>query len=133
MIRPGSHRRQATALKKTEARWKNWTGVFKEKGIYDDVVTRSLMVLRALIYQPSGAIVAAPTTSLPEELGGERNWDYRYCWLRDATLTLMALMNGGYVEEARRWRRWLLNTIGGDPSQIQIMYGIGGSSASPRC
>ncbi len=122
----------AAALKRTEARWKEWTGVFKEKGPYEDVVRRSLMVLRALIYQPSGAIVAAPTTSLPEELGGERNWDYRYCWLRDATLTLLALMNGGYVFEAKRWRRWLLNSIGGDPSQIQIMYGIGGEQRIPE-
>ena len=105
--------------------------VFTPHGLYADVVMCSLMVLRALIYQPSGAIVAAPTTSLPEELGGERNWDYRYCWLRDATLTLMALMNGGYVTEAKRWRRWLLNAIGGDPSQIQIMYGIGGEQRIP--
>ena len=122
----------AAALKQTEDRWKTWTSVFKDDGQYREVVMRSLMVLRALIYQPSGAIVAAPTTSLPEELGGERNWDYRYCWLRDATLTLLALMNGGYVREAKRWRRWLLNAIGGDPSQIQIMYGIGGEQRIPE-
>ena len=120
------------ALKRTEERWHQWTGVFKERGPYEEVVIRSLAVLRALIYEPSGAIVAAPTTSLPEEIGGERNWDYRYCWLRDATLTLLALMNGGYMHEAKRWRRWLLNAMGGDPSQIQIMYGIGGEQRIPE-
>ena len=120
------------ALTRTEERWGHWTGVFKERGPYEDVVMRSLMVLRALIYEPSGAIVAAPTTSLPEEIGGERNWDYRFCWLRDATLTLLALMNGGYMHEAKRWRRWLLNAMGGDPSQIQIMYGIGGEQRIPE-
>ncbi len=112
--------------------WSQWTGVFRERGPYEDVIMRSLTVLRALIYEPSGAIVAAPTTSLPEEIGGERNWDYRYCWLRDATLTLLALMNGGYMHEAKRWRRWLLNAMGGDPSQIQIMYGIGGEQRIPE-
>ena len=123
----------AAALKRTEQRWQSWTGVFKEHGgQYHAIVMRSLMVLRALIYQPSGAIVAAPTTSLPEEIGGERNWDYRFCWLRDATFTLLALMNGGYVNEAKRWRRWLLNAVGGDPSQIQIMYGIGGEQRIPE-
>ncbi len=122
----------AAALKQTEARWSSWTGLSNAAGPYRETVLRSLMVLRALIYQPSGAIVAAPTTSLPEELGGERNWDYRYCWLRDATLTLLALMNGGYMDEAKRWRRWLLNSIGGDPSQIQIMYGIGGEQRIPE-
>ena len=120
------------ALKRTEERWHQWTSVFKDSGPYSTVVMRSLTVLRALIYQPSGAIVAAPTTSLPEEIGGERNWDYRYCWLRDATLALLALMNGGYMNEAKRWRRWLLNAIGGDPTQIQIMYGIGGEQRLPE-
>ena len=121
-----------SVLKRTQALWSGWTGQSKVGGPYREIVLRSLMVLRALIYEPSGAIVAAPTTSLPEELGGERNWDYRYCWLRDATLSLLALMNGGYVEEAKRWRRWLLNAIGGDPSQIQIMYGIGGEQRIPE-
>ena len=122
----------SAALKWTEERWQQWTGVFTQGGRYEEIVLRSLMVLRALIYQPSGAIVAAPTTSLPEEIGGERNWDYRYCWLRDATLTLLALMNGGYMEEAKRWRRWLLNAIGAGPSQLQMIYGIGGEQPVPE-
>ena len=87
---------------------------------------RSLITLKALTYQPTGGIVAAPTTSLPELLGGTRNWDYRYCWLRDSTFTLLALMNSGYYEEAKDWRAWLLRAVAGDPSQIQIMYGIAG-------
>ena len=120
------------ALRTAQELWSRWSSRAGVGGPYREIVLRSLMVLRALIYHPSGAIVAAPTTSLPEELGGERNWDYRYCWLRDATLTLLALMNGGYVGEAKRWRRWLLNAIGGDPSQIQIMYGIGGEQRIPE-
>lgn len=87
---------------------------------------RSLIVLKALTYAPTGGIVAAPTTSLPEQLCGPRNWDYRYCWLRDATFTLMALMNSGYFDEARRWRDWLLRAVAGSPSQMQILYGITG-------
>ena len=87
---------------------------------------RSLITLKALTYGPTGGIVAAPTTSLPEQIGGERNWDYRYCWLRDATLTLLALMNAGYYEEAQAWRDWLLRAVAGSPEQLQIMYGIGG-------
>ena len=102
-------------LEQTEARWVDWTKTFDHDGPYKTIVLQSLITLRALIYEPSGAIVAAPTTSLPEELGGERNWDYRYCWLRDATFTLLALMNGGYVNEAKNWRLWLLRSIGGDP------------------
>ena len=84
------------------------------------------MVLKALTYAPTGGIVAAPTTSLPEKIGGERNWDYRYCWLRDATLTLLAFLNAGYLEEARAWRVWLLRAAAGDPSALQIMYGVAG-------
>ena len=93
---------------------------------YASAVTRSLITLKALIYSPTGGIVAAPTTSLPEWIGGPRNWDYRICWLRDATLTLLALMNSGYYEEARAWRDWLLRAAAGSPSQMQIMYGLAG-------
>ena len=89
-------------------------------------MTRSLITLKALTYAPTGGIVAAPTTSVPEHLGGSRNWDYRYCWLRDATLTLLALMNAGYYGEAKAWRDWLLRAAAGAPSQLQIMYGIAG-------
>jgi GH15 family glucan-1,4-alpha-glucosidase len=91
-----------------------------------DVLVRSLMVLRALIYEPTGGIVAAPTTSQPEWVGGVRNWDYRYCWLRDATLTLLALLHADYEEEAAAWRRWLIRAVAGDPADIQIMYGVAG-------
>jgi len=87
---------------------------------------RSLVVLKGLTYAPTGGIVAAPTTSLPEQLGGVRNWDYRYCWLRDTTFTLLALMNAGYYDEARRWRDWLFRAVAGSPDQLQIMYGLGG-------
>jgi GH15 family glucan-1,4-alpha-glucosidase len=90
------------------------------------------VTLRALTFQPSGGIVAAPTTSLPEQLGGSRNWDYRFCWLRDATFALMALMSSGYAKEAFRWRQWLARAIGGEPALVQILYGIGGERSSPE-
>jgi GH15 family glucan-1,4-alpha-glucosidase len=89
-------------------------------------VHQSLLVLKALTYQPTGGIVAAPTTSLPEQIGGERNWDYRYCWLRDATLTLLTMLNAGYRAEAVHWRKWLLRAVAGDPEDLQIMYGLAG-------
>jgi GH15 family glucan-1,4-alpha-glucosidase len=114
------------ALADTERLWKAWTGRSQYKGEHADAVNRSLIVLKAMVYRPSGGIVAAPTASLPEEIGGVRNWDYRFCWLRDATLTLDALMEGGYVDEAKAWRRWFMRATAGDPAEIQIMYGVRG-------
>jgi GH15 family glucan-1,4-alpha-glucosidase len=113
-------------LKRTEEFWIDWSGKNKIKGTWDQAVTRSLITLKALIYAPTGGMAAAPTTSLPEWIGGVRNWDYRFCWLRDATLTLLSLMNAGYYDEAKMWRDWLLRAAAGSPSQIQIMYGIRG-------
>src|SRR5438105_6510598 len=115
------------ALRDTERFWKKWTKRCHRKTRWDDAVIRSLVVLKGLTYAPTGGIVAAATTSLPEQIGGVRNWDYRYCWLRDATLTLIALMHSGYIEEARSWRRWLLRAIAGSPAQMQIMYGVSGA------
>jgi GH15 family glucan-1,4-alpha-glucosidase len=114
------------ALIETEKAWRDWSGRCTYEGAYKEVVVRSLLTLKALTYQATGGIVAAPTTSLPEQLGGPRNWDYRFCWLRDATLTLMALMAGGYYDEAQAWRDWLHRSIAGAPDQLQIMYGIAG-------
>jgi GH15 family glucan-1,4-alpha-glucosidase len=114
------------ALEDTETYWREWAFQCREVGEWSQAVRRSLITLKALIYEPTGGIVAAPTTSLPEQLGGIRNWDYRFCWLRDATLTLLAFMNAGYYEEARAWRDWLLRAVAGAPEQAQIMYGIGG-------
>ena len=110
----------------TDAFWAEWSGRATSQGPYADVVKRSLLTLKALTYAPTGGIVAAPTTSLPEALGGPRNWDYRYCWIRDATFTLYAFINAGYDEEATAWKEWLLRAVAGTPSQLQIMYGIGG-------
>jgi GH15 family glucan-1,4-alpha-glucosidase len=114
-----------SSLAGTEAFWNEWIQHGGE-GDWADVLGRSLVTLKALTYAPTGGLVAAPTTSLPERLGGTRNWDYRYCWVRDATLTLLALMNAGYYEEARAWRDWLLRAAAGAPAQLQIMYGVGG-------
>ncbi|HEY3699525.1 MAG TPA: glycoside hydrolase family 15 protein [Spongiibacteraceae bacterium] len=115
-----------TALEQTEAEWQRWSATFVLKTPWHEQILRSLITLRALIYMPTGGVVAAPTTSLPELLGGVRNWDYRYCWVRDATLTLVTLMNAGFYEEAQAWRRWLLRAVAGSPEQLQIMYGIAG-------
>jgi GH15 family glucan-1,4-alpha-glucosidase len=113
-------------LSRTTRLWRDWSGRSSSGEKYAPVVRRSLITLKALTYRPTGGIVAAPTTSLPEQIGGMRNWDYRHCWLRDATFSLQALMNGGYYEEAHAWRDWLLRAVAGDPSQVQIMYGIAG-------
>ncbi len=110
----------------TERFWTRWAAKSQIKGPWNEAVTRSLITLKALTYAPTGGMVAAATTSLPEQIGGKRNWDYRFCWLRDATLTLLALMNAGYYEEANKWRDWLLRAVAGSPKQMQIMYGIGG-------
>jgi GH15 family glucan-1,4-alpha-glucosidase len=122
---PGRLDTQA-ALSETETFWRQWTSRCTDLGEWTAAVRRSLITLKALTYKPTGGIVAAPTTSLPEQLGGPRNWDYRYCWLRDATLTLLAMMNSGYYEEAQAWTDWLLRAAAGSPSQMQIMYGLAG-------
>ena len=114
------------ALDETVAFWEEWAAICKFEGRWHDAVHRSLLTLKALTYAPTGGIVAAPTTSLPEWIGGVRNWDYRFCWLRDATLTLLALIRGGYVDEAGAWRDWLLRAIAGSPDDLQIMYGVDG-------
>ena len=114
------------AVHLTEAYWSEWAELCCYHGPYKDAVVRSLITLKALTYEPTGGIVAAATTSLPEALGGNRNWDYRFCWLRDATLTLEALMRGGYYTEAMAWRDWLLRAVAGDVSKLQIMYGAAG-------
>ena len=114
------------ALAQTEDLARGWAARASTDGGWPDAVARSLLTLKALTYRPTGGIVAAPTTSLPERIGGDRNWDYRFCWLRDATLTLLALMNAGYREEAEAWREWLLRAVAGDPAQIRIMYGLAG-------
>jgi GH15 family glucan-1,4-alpha-glucosidase len=122
-----SHRLEPRhALAETEAFWKRWSHRCTVGGQYAAPVCRSLITLKALTYAPTGGIVAAPTTSLPERIGGVRNWDYRYCWLRDATLTLLALMDAGYYEEAGAWREWLVRAVAGSPEQMQIMYGLAG-------
>jgi GH15 family glucan-1,4-alpha-glucosidase len=114
------------SLGETEKWWTKWAGNCTYHGEWRDAVMRSLLTLKALTYRPTGGIVAAPTTSLPEKLGGVRNWDYRYCWMRDATFALYALIVGGYHEEAKAWREWLVRAVAGTPSKLQIMYGVAG-------
>ena len=120
------------ALEETCDFWADWLGQCEYSGRYADAVTRSLMVLKALTYLPTGGIVAAPTTSLPERIGGVRNWDYRYCWLRDATFALDAFLECGFSEEAQAWRSWLLRAVAGDPDDLQIMYGPAGERQLPE-
>ncbi len=115
-----------SALAETEKFWRGWSGKSKLKGHWKEQVQRSLVTLKALSYKPTGGIVAAVTTSLPEQIGGPRNWDYRYCWLRDATFVLLAFLNAGYIEEADAWQNWLVRAIAGTPDQFQTMYGVGG-------
>ncbi|TXK40510.1 glycoside hydrolase family 15 protein [Nonomuraea sp. C10] len=121
-------------LVQTEVMWRDWVGACSYQGPdrWRDAVVRSLITLKALTYSPTGGIVAAPTTSLPEDIGGVRNWDYRYCWLRDATMTLDALIGSGYLEEAAAWRAWLLRAIAGRPQDLQIMYGVAGERRLPE-
>jgi GH15 family glucan-1,4-alpha-glucosidase len=115
-----------STLKDCECRWQRWAKRLKYKGKYPEAIERSLIALRAMIYLPTGGMVASVTTSLPEEIGGVRNWDYRFCWLRDTTFTLLALANGGYFNEAAAWQNWLLRALAGSPEQVQIMYGLKG-------
>jgi GH15 family glucan-1,4-alpha-glucosidase len=115
-----------TMLAETEKYWTEWSERSVLKGRWSNDIRRSLITLKALSYRPTGGIVAAVTTSLPEQIGGPRNWDYRFCWLRDATFTLLAFMNAGYVEEAVAWQNWLVRAIAGSPEQIQTLYGVGG-------
>jgi GH15 family glucan-1,4-alpha-glucosidase len=120
------------ALEQTLTDWTEWSGRCVYDGPWRAAVLRSMITLKALTYAPSGGIVAAATTSLPEEIGGVRNWDYRFCWLRDAALTLNALVSGGYLEEAHAWRDWLLRAVAGDPADLQIMYGLAGERRLPE-
>ncbi|MET9920375.1 glycoside hydrolase family 15 protein [Streptomyces sp. NPDC006435] len=120
------------ALETTLSDWAEWSSRCRYRGPYREAVIRSLITLKALTFAPTGGIVAAPTTSLPEEIGGVRNWDYRFCWLRDSTLTLDALVSAGYLEEAAAWRDWLLRAVAGDPADLQIMYGLAGERRLPE-
>jgi GH15 family glucan-1,4-alpha-glucosidase len=120
------------ALRETETFWRGWASRAQPTGRWSEAVLRSLITLKALTHSLTGGIIAAPTTSLPERLGGKRNWDYRFCWLRDATFTLIALMNAGYYEDARAWREWLLRAVAGAPDRVQIMYAVTGEHRLPE-
>jgi GH15 family glucan-1,4-alpha-glucosidase len=115
------------ALEGTRTYWREWIGRFKRPVEHPEAVRRSLLTLKALIHRPTGGLIAAPTSSLPEQPGGKMNWDYRYCWLRDATFTLMALVDSGYIEEASAWREWMMRAVAGAPEKMQIMYRVDGS------
>ena len=125
-LKPPVTRDASALLARTVIEWSAWTGRCGYGGEFHEPVMRSLLTLKALTYEPTGGIVAAPSTSLPERPGGERNWDYRFCWLRDAALTLYALIGSGYVEEASVWRWWLMRAVGGSPEELQVMYGLHG-------
>ncbi|WP_371501084.1 glycoside hydrolase family 15 protein [Kitasatospora sp. NBC_00374] len=120
------------ALDRTVTGWREWASNCRYKGEWPEAVLRSLITLKALAYEPTGGIVAAPTASLPEEIGGERNWDYRFCWLRDSSMTLSALLRSGFREEAAAWRKWLLRAIAGDPGDLQTVYGVAGERGLPE-
>lgn len=122
----------AAALKRTEQFWRTWIGKCSYEGPWRDAVIRSLLTIKGLSYRPSGGIAAAATGSLPEKLGGDRNWDYRACWLRDSTFTLLAFLSSGYRAEARAWRDWLVRTVGGEPIRVRPLYGLGGESRMPE-
>ncbi len=122
----------AAEIERTTAGWREWMGGCSYDGAYRNDVRASLTVLKALTYEPTGGIVAAPTTSLPETLGGCRNWDYRYCWLRDATFTLIALTDAGFRDEARSWREWLVRAVAGNPDDLQVLYGLRGERRIPE-
>jgi GH15 family glucan-1,4-alpha-glucosidase len=129
----GGERSEAEkALGDTEAFWRNWIDRCTYRGRWEPAVRRALITLKALTYAPTGGILASGTTSLPEVLGGVRNWDYRYCWLRDATFTLQALLGTGYVDEAKAWRDWLVRAVAGDPAKLQVLYGIDGTRRVPE-
>ncbi|MDP9241080.1 MAG: glycoside hydrolase family 15 protein [Actinomycetota bacterium] len=121
-----------TVIATTEEFWKDWAGHCTYQGAYHEAVLRSLIALKAMTYEPTGGMVAAVTTSLPEQFGGPRNWDYRFCWLRDASLTLWALLANGFRDEAQAWRRWLLRAVAGDPADLQILYGVAGERHVPE-
>jgi GH15 family glucan-1,4-alpha-glucosidase len=120
------------AIQTTSKWWSDWSSSCRQDGEWDEAIRDSLVVLKGLSYEPTGGIVAAPTTSLPEHIGGERNWDYRYCWIRDATFTLIALLESGYEDEACSWRDWLLRALAGRPDQMQIMYSVAGERWLPE-
>jgi GH15 family glucan-1,4-alpha-glucosidase len=120
------------ALCETEERWKAWSAQYTGNGVYRDQAMRSLITLKALTYSPTGGIAAAATTSLPEDIGGTRNWDYRFCWLRDATFTLYAMLVSGFHSEAKAWREWLLRAVAGNPQDVQVLYGLSGERLQPE-